>query len=134
MSRINDEYDIGSAFQAIENELISSMMRNMSRHRAEEEKEELQWSMWQAMQLESLEKYKKENSRKYSKQFRSINKQIDTIIRRANEDGYMDQETAILEAIKNGFQTVRKSAGGATGEFFKLNEQETRCADSSGYK
>lgn len=28
MARINDEYDIGAAFEAIENELIASMIRN----------------------------------------------------------------------------------------------------------
>lgn len=32
------DYDIGKAFEEIENELIDSMMRNFSRHRAEEEK------------------------------------------------------------------------------------------------
>ena len=46
----HDEYDIGAAFAAIEEELISSMMRNMARHRAEEEQEGIRWSMWQAEQ------------------------------------------------------------------------------------
>ena len=39
-----DEYDIGAAFAAIEEELIASMMRNMARHRAEETKEGIQWA------------------------------------------------------------------------------------------
>lgn len=30
------DYDIGKAFEKIENELIASMIRNLSRHRAEE--------------------------------------------------------------------------------------------------
>ena len=42
------EYDISGAFKAIEDELIASMIRNMDRHRAEETKEGIQWSMWQA--------------------------------------------------------------------------------------
>lgn len=50
-----DEYDIVAAFQAIEDELIASMMRNMKRHRAEESKEGFEWSMWQAEQLRFLE-------------------------------------------------------------------------------
>ena len=33
-------YDIRQAFAEIENELLDSMMRNMKRHRAEEEKED----------------------------------------------------------------------------------------------
>ena len=30
------DYDIGKAFEKIENELIASMIRNLDRHRAEE--------------------------------------------------------------------------------------------------
>ena len=36
MAKINDEYDIGAAFEAIENELISSMIRNFENHKQEE--------------------------------------------------------------------------------------------------
>ena len=45
MARINDEYDIGAAFEAIENELIASMIRNMESHKQEEIGEDKQWSM-----------------------------------------------------------------------------------------
>ena len=55
------DYDISQAFEAIENELIDSMMRNFSRHRAEETKEGYNWSQWQAEQLKSLEEYRKKN-------------------------------------------------------------------------
>lgn len=33
MPKLNTVYDIGAAFEAIENELISSMIRNMRRHK-----------------------------------------------------------------------------------------------------
>lgn len=36
MPKLNTVYDIGAAFEAIENELISSMIRNMRRHKLEE--------------------------------------------------------------------------------------------------
>ena len=39
MAKINDVYDIRAAFEAIENELMSSMIRNMKRHKAEESDE-----------------------------------------------------------------------------------------------
>ena len=54
------DYDIAAAFDAIEEELISSMIRNMKRHHVEEINEQKQWEMWQVKQLEALEKYKKE--------------------------------------------------------------------------
>ena len=47
MAKINDVYDIGAAFEAIENELMASMIRNMKRHKEEESDEKMQWSMWQ---------------------------------------------------------------------------------------
>lgn len=123
MPKINDEYDIGKAFRAIEDELIASMIRNMRRHKAEEVDEKKQWSMWQAEQLKSLEKYKKQNQKKYRQQFEGINSKIEELIQIARDEGEMDQEISILNAIKNGFKAKRVSKG-ATAEFFKLNERK----------
>lgn len=120
---INNEYDIGKAFEAIENELIASMMRNFKRHKFEEIKEGKQWSMWQTEMLHTLEKYKKQNSKKYREQFRDINSEIASLISVANSDGQMQQEKAILEAIRKGFRGHRV-ARGAQAEFFKLNERK----------
>ena len=118
-----NEYDIASAFQAIEEELIASMIRNMDRHRAEETKEGYEWSMWQAEQLKALEKYKRENQKKYTKRFKELNGEIEDLIRQARQAGSMGQEIQILEAIKKGF-TARKSETGMMAEFFKLNERK----------
>ena len=119
-----NEYDITEAFRAIENELIASMIRNMDRHRAEEDKDGKEWSMWQAEQLKSLEKYKVENQKKYQRQFKRINEAIEELIWEARERGSMEQEIEILEAIQNGFKGTRKISRGMTGEFFKLNERK----------
>lgn len=117
------EYDITDAFRAIEDELIASMMRNMKRHCAEETAEGYEWSMWQAEQLKALEKYKKENRKKYSRQFRDINTQIAELIRQARAEGNMQQEIDMLEAIKNGF-TATKISRGMSAEFFRLNDRK----------
>lgn len=98
------EYDITAAFQAIEDELIRSMMRNMDRHRAEETKEGIEWSMWQAEQLKALEKYKRENRKKYQKQFKKINGEIGVLIREARQRGNMQQEIQIFKAIQRGYR------------------------------
>lgn len=79
------EYDISEAFKRIEDELIASMVRNMSRHRVDEIKEGKQWSMWQAEQLKSLEQYRQRNRKKYGKEFGELNQQIDHVIRKARE-------------------------------------------------
>jgi hypothetical protein len=117
------EYDITAAFKAIEDELIASMIRNMDRHRAEETKEGCEWSMWQTEQLKALEKYKRDNQKKYRKQFQKINGEIDLLIRKARETGNMQQEIKILEAIKKGFP-AKKISKGMAGEFFRLNDRK----------
>lgn len=117
------EYDITAAFKAIEDELIASMIRNMDRHRAEETKEGYEWSMWQTEQLKALEKYKRDNQKKYRKQFQKINGEIDLLIRKARETGNMQQEIKILEAIKKGVP-AKKISKGMAGEFFRLNDRK----------
>lgn len=116
-------YDIGAAFQSIENELIASMIRNMERHRAEEIREGYNWSMWQAEQLKALEKYKHENQKKYQKQFKNVNGEIAVLIQEARQRGNMQQEVQILNAIQKGFP-VKKLSKGATAEFFRLNDRK----------
>ena len=119
----HNEYDIGAAFQAIEDELIKSMIRNMDRHRAEETKEGIEWSMWQTEQLKALEKYKKDNQKRYRKQFQDLNKEMGELIRISRQRGNMQQEIQILNAIRKGFP-ARKINKGATAEFFRLNDRK----------
>lgn len=121
--KINDEYDIGKAFQAIEEELMASMVRNMKRHRAWEDAEGMHWEQWQALQLKSLEKYKKDNQKRFKGQFKDLNKEIESLIYAAHQQGGMDQEKAILRAIKKGF-LAKKISKGATAEFFKINDRK----------
>ena len=123
MPKINSEYDIGAAFEAIENELIASMIRNMRRHKIEEIDEDKQWSMWQTEQLRSLEKYRKENQERFGAKFKDINNRIEALISTARDEGDMDQEIAILEAIKKGFPARRVSPG-ASAAFFRLNQRK----------
>ena len=122
------EYDIGAAFKAVEDELIASMIRNMDRHRAEETKEGIQWSMWQAEQLKVLEKYKRENQKKYKKRFERINREIETLLREARQTGNMQQEIRILQAIRKGWKVSGRnktlSHQPMTAEFFKLNDRK----------
>lgn len=118
------DYDIAGAFDAIEEELISSMIRNMKRHHVEEINEQKQWEMWQVKQLEGLEKYKKANQKKFGKEFSSINTQIEVAIREANQKGYMGQETKILEMIQKGFKGAKAPTDAMQASFFKVNDRK----------
>jgi len=123
-----NEYDLAAAFEAIEDELIRSMIRNMDRHRAEETREGIQWSMWQAEQLKALEKYKRENQKRYKGRFKTLNREIEDLIRRARQTGGMEQEKRILQAIRKGFKVQGRNRSPAheamTAEFFKLNDRK----------
>jgi len=115
------DYNIREAFEKIEDELIDSMMRNFSRHRAEETKEGYNWTQWQAEQLKSLEEYRKHNAKKFGKRFKTINSKVEEMIRTAKADGNASQEAEILEAVKDGFKAPKKPSAHSTAEFFKVN-------------
>lgn len=118
------DYNIREVFEKIEDELIDSMMRNFSRHRAEETKEGYNWTQWQAEQLKSLEEYRKHNAKKFGKRFKTINGKVEEIIRTAKADGNASQEAEILEAVKDGFKAPKKPSAHSTAEFFKVNDRK----------
>lgn len=119
-----NEYDISQAFKAIENELIDSMMRNFSRHRAEEIKEGYNWSQWQAEQLKNLDLYRKNNTEKFNKKFSEINFKITEMLRAARANGNVNQEAEILQAIKDGFKVPNRPPANSVAEFFKINDRK----------
>ena len=118
------DYNIREAFEKIEDELINSMMRNFSRHRAEETKEGYNWTQWQAEQLKSLEEYRKHNAKKFGKRFKTINGKVEEMIRTAKADGNASQEAEILEAVKDGFKAPKKPSAHSTAESFKVNDRK----------
>ena len=149
-----NEYDLAKAFHRIEDELIASMVRNMARHRVEEIGEGYAWNMWQAEMLKSLEKYKRINQKKYGKQFKDINSQIEALILIAGDQGGLQQEIAILHGIQRGWKyphipertqemleaieganhgqldalldmmLAEEKTGSFTGKFFKVNDRK----------
>ena len=62
---MNNEYDISQAFQRIEEILIKSMKRNLTRHLNEEKDLNINWSAWQSEQLKALEHFKSTNKKMF---------------------------------------------------------------------
>lgn len=118
------EYDIVEAIAEIEEELIESMLRNMRRHKVEEVVEKKRWAMWQVLQLQSLERYKNRNMHIFGARFDTINELIEDVIRKANAEGMMDQETEILAAINDGFIDYERATEAMEGRFFRINEEK----------
>lgn len=121
------DYDIGAAFSEIEDELISSMIRNLKRHQVEELTEGFEWTQWQALQIQALEDYKRKAAQKFGAKFSSINDKIDDMLTKTYNDSATAQEQQILQAIKKGLpQTAAANVGTGViqGEFFKTNDRK----------
>ncbi len=99
---MNNEYDISQAFQRIEEILIKSMKRNLTRHLNEEKDLDMNWSAWQSEQLKALEHFKSTNRKMFKNDFSTINNDIEELIKKSFENGKLDQERVILEAIRDG--------------------------------
>ena len=120
-------YNLSEAFEAIENELISSMMRNLKRHQAEETDLGFEWEQWQALQLQALEEYRRRNMKKFPPRFNKLNAQIEEALRRSYGDGRTAQERKILKAIQMGFKPSKMSYSGdmeLEGSFFGVNDRK----------
>lgn len=120
-------YNLSEAFEAIEDELISSMMRNLKRHQAEETDLGFEWEQWQALQLKALEDYRRRNLKKFPPRFNKLNLQIDEMLRGSYKDGRTVQERRILQAIRRGFKAPKLPYGGEMeleGSFFGVNDRK----------
>lgn len=120
-------YNLSEAFEAIEDELISSMMRNLKRHQAEETDLGFEWEQWQALQLKALEDYRRRNLKKFPPRFNKLNLQIDEMLRGSYKDGRTAQERRILQAIRRGFKAPKLPYGGEMeleGNFFGVNDRK----------
>lgn len=120
-------YDISEAFEVIEDELISSMMRNLSRHRIDEVSQGMEWEQWQVLQLQALEEYRQRNQKKFPPRFNKLNGQIANALHTSYQSGATSQERQILQAIQNGYKPPVSAFSGQTeitGEFFKTNDRK----------
>lgn len=114
-------YDVSRAFERIENELLESMTRNLKKHRAEETELGIEWTQWQAIQLEELHRFKQEAAQKYGLEFKSMNKKIRETIANASLQGASDEELNVLKALEKGY--VLKRERGLSAGFFQANQK-----------
>jgi hypothetical protein len=102
-----DEQRIAAAFAKVEEELISSMVRNLERHKVQEVAEGVQWAQWQALQLESLDRYARQNAIRQGRRFDRLNERIESLIAKEYAAAGMEQERAILAAVRKGWEAPR---------------------------
>ena len=99
---MNNEYDITRAFQRIEETLIKSMKRNLTRHLNEERDLGMNWSAWQTEQLKSLEHFKKDNKKIFKNDFSTINSDVEELIKQSLTDKINDRDV-YMKGIDNSY-------------------------------
>lgn len=121
---MNSEYDIRSIFEEMELELIRSMRRNLQKHQDWESEEGINWTMWQAEQLKSFDKFKKDNEKIFKRRFATVNAEIREFLEHTYETAGLDQEKEILNALANNKKIKEKTKKGLEGSFFNLNKKK----------
>lgn len=124
MSKRTD-YDIGKAFERIENEIFDSMIRNLEHHRIMESVDGFDYAQWQALQLKSLERFRKFNKKKCGLYFDDINDSLEYAIEQAYQIGGFDEEIDILNQI------IRSTKGAPKGKLRTIYRKLARKHISS---
>lgn len=122
-------YDLSKAFEAIEDELIGGIIRNLGNHKAEENQLGFEWEQWQALQIKALEDYRRKNLKKFPPRYNKLNNQIRNLLLSKYNDGQTTQERQIMQAIRRGFKSPKvppKFTGKAKieGDFFTVNDRK----------
>lgn len=84
--------DIAKIFEEIELRLISSLKRNITRHKQEEQQYGFDWSAWQAEKLRNIDKFRQENSR--------IMSDYTTVIDNATRQIMLDEFSQGMNGVK----------------------------------
>ena len=93
-----DYKDIAKIFEEMELRLIASLKRNLSRHKAEEEKEGFNWSAWQAEKLKNIDKFRKENTDILGEYVDVIDEETRQLMIEQFREGEQVAEQSVIEA------------------------------------
>lgn len=108
--------DIAKIFEEIELRLIASLKRNLSRHKAEEQKEGFEWSAWQAEKLNNIDKFRKENVQIVNEYVDVIDEETRQLMTEQFHEGEHIAEQSIVEVSENGVNAPDVPAQPQTSE------------------
>lgn len=89
--------DISEIFETLERRLISSLKRNLQRHRDWEKRDGFDWSAWQAEKLKNIEMYRKENRRIMDGYTGQIDAETRALMEEQFAEGYEHEERVLLD-------------------------------------
>lgn len=94
--------DIARIFEEIELSLIASLKRNLSRHKAEEEKEGFEWSAWQAEKLNNIDNFRKENAQIADEYVDVIDDETRQLMTDQFHEGEHTAEQSVIDVSESG--------------------------------
>lgn len=94
--------DIAKIFEEIELRLIASLKRNLSRHKAEEEKEGFEWSAWQAEKLNNIDNFRKENAQIADEYVDVIDDETRQLMTDQFHEGEHTAEQSVIDVSESG--------------------------------
>lgn len=94
--------DIARIFEEIELRLIASLKRNLSRHKAEEEKEGFEWSARQAEKLNNIDNFRKENAQIADEYVDVIDDETRQLMTDQFHEGEHTAEQSVIDVSESG--------------------------------
>lgn len=116
-----DYKDIAKIFEEMELRLIASLKRNLSRHKAEEQKEGFKWSAWQAEKLKNIDKFRKENQDILGEYIDVIDKETRQLMIEQFREGEQVAEQSVIEASEKGANILNTPTAIPSDHFFGVN-------------
>lgn len=97
-----DYKDIAKIFEEMELRLIASLKRNLSRHKAEEQKEGFNWSAWQAEKLKNIDKFRKGNQDILGEYIDVIDEETRQLMIEQFHEGEQTAEQSVIDVSESG--------------------------------
>lgn len=113
--------DIAKIFEEMELRLIASLKRNLSRHKAEEQKEGFEWSAWQAEKLKNIDKFRKENQDILGEYIDVIDEETRQLMTEQFREGEQVAEQSVIEASEKGANILNTPTSIPSDHIFGVN-------------
>ena len=110
--------DIAKIFEEIELRLISSLKRNLKRHKAEEQRYGFEWSAWQAEKLKNMENFRRENLDIMNEYVDVIDDQTRQLMTEQFQEGQQQAQRSVQELSDEPITPIPDK------HFFGVNEKK----------
>lgn len=103
-----DPYDISRIYSEMELFLIAAMARNLRRHRLEELAKGFTWEMWQSIQLQNLQRFRRESRKIVQESGEAAREAARELLTR--KGGRFAKVEALIEAVTNDLEKAEYTA------------------------